>query len=257
MGGFHLSETRRVLEHRCHLLPRAPLHSAPADVFALIPGPSDPMGPNLLSTTPFKMLHLWTKQGKPTQGDHPDSSHRGAWDKSQLPGDTPQGYSFSFTCQHISVGSPASSPEQWPAPHTEGQQRGRLDLGTFSHSTGIFSHRPHTWGESRNLHQLKSFFESRGLLAQPKNFTCQRESVSFSKEARQVAEQMLCRKSPRCRGATCQPSIASSQCQPFSASGAENGAVLLLPAVSQTLKHPTDTSLSALQLFKESLSVYY
>ena len=53
-------------------LPRHPYY-APANIFALIADLSDPMGPNLLPKLPFKMLHLWIKQVKLTQTDHPDS----------------------------------------------------------------------------------------------------------------------------------------------------------------------------------------
>lgn len=56
-----------------------------------------------------------------------------------------------------------------------------------------------------NLHLLKSFFETRELLAKPTNFTCQHENVPFSRDTRQVSQQLLCRKSLRHHGATCQP----------------------------------------------------
>ena len=250
MGGFCLSETCRALKHRCHRFPQGtpPLRSSRHLC-------SDHWPPDLLPKSPFEMLCLWIKQVKPTQTQHPDSRHWGAWGKPQLPGDTPQGYSIFLTCQHVSAGSLSHRWSSIPAHPRRGNEGAAWTWA--SSPTPSLPATDHTHTESRNFHQLKSFFESRWLLADPKNVTYQHESVYFSKETRQVAQQMLCRKSPRRRGATCQPSIASSQRQPFSAWGAQNGSVLLLPAVSQTLKHPTDTSLSALQLFKESLSVYY
>lgn len=111
------------------------------------------MGLNLLSASPSTMLHLWIKQVKPTQTDHPDSRHWGVWDKPQLPGDTPRGYSTSFTCHHVSVGTLPHCQSSSPAHPRRGS---RVAGWTWASSpTPALSATGHTHTESRNLRQLK------------------------------------------------------------------------------------------------------
>lgn len=131
-------------------------------------------GPILLPKPPFKMLPLWIRQVKPTQMNHAGSRCWGAWGKFQLPRDTLLDYSIPLTWLHVSAGS---QPHHWSTSIPR-RMNGGAAWNLASSSTMVLLATGCNTDLHKNLnsHLLKSFFETRELLANLINFTCQREN---------------------------------------------------------------------------------
>lgn len=148
--------------------------------------------------------------------------------------------------------------EHQPSSPREGEWRGNLEFGFFSHS-GSAGHQPHELIYERKLTPAKILLWDKGTSSKAHKFHLSAWKCAFFQRHQASHSATALQKVPeasRCH-VSAPPLPLPSASLSFSAWRVENGAVLFLPAVSQTLEHPTDTSLSALQLFKDSLSVYY